>query len=77
MAYLNFKVKYHHHQQQQQHRQNSPFRAKAFRRRFCQILFCFHFFGFRDKNFFLQSKAVSPVSNPQPGGPGLCIYVPQ
>jgi hypothetical protein len=26
---------------------------------------------------FLQSKVVSLASNPQPGGPGLCIYVPQ
>jgi hypothetical protein len=24
----------------------------------------------------LQSKFVSLASNPQPGGPGLCIYVP-
>jgi hypothetical protein len=24
----------------------------------------------------LQSKVVNPASNPQPGGPGLCIYVP-
>jgi hypothetical protein len=27
--------------------------------------------------FFLQSKVVNLVSNPQPGGPGLSIYVPQ
>jgi hypothetical protein len=27
--------------------------------------------------FFLQSKVVSLASNPQPGGPGPCIYVPQ
>jgi hypothetical protein len=26
---------------------------------------------------FLQSKVVSLASNSQPGGPGLCIYVPQ
>jgi hypothetical protein len=26
---------------------------------------------------FLQSKLVSPASNPQPGGPDLSIYVPQ
>jgi hypothetical protein len=26
---------------------------------------------------FLQSKIVSLASNPKPGGPGLCIYVPQ
>jgi hypothetical protein len=26
---------------------------------------------------FLQSKVVSLASNPQPGGPGPCIYVPQ
>jgi hypothetical protein len=27
--------------------------------------------------FFFQSKVVSVVSITQPGGPGLCIYVPQ
>jgi hypothetical protein len=26
--------------------------------------------------FFLQSKVVSLASNPQPGGPGLCVYAP-
>jgi hypothetical protein len=36
----------------------------------------FHFFGFRN-NFFLQSKIVSLASNPQPGGPGLRVYIPQ
>jgi hypothetical protein len=28
-------------------------------------------------NDFFQSKVVSLASNPQSGGPGLCIYVPQ
>jgi hypothetical protein len=37
----------------------------------------FHFFGFRNNNCFLQSKVVSLSWNPQPGGPGSCIYVPQ
>jgi hypothetical protein len=37
----------------------------------------FHFYGFRNDIFFLQSKVVSLVSNPRPGGPGLCIYVSQ
>jgi hypothetical protein len=23
-----------------------------------------------------QSKVINPASNQQPGGPGLCIYVP-
>jgi hypothetical protein len=63
---------YHHHN----HWQNSPFWAIAFRTRFCQIASGFHFFGF-PKNIFLQSKVVSLASNPQPGAPGLCIYVPQ
>jgi hypothetical protein len=27
--------------------------------------------------FFLQGKVVSPMPNPHPGGPGLCIYIPQ
>jgi hypothetical protein len=36
----------------------------------------FHFFGFPN-NILLQSKVVSITSDPQPGGPGLCIYVPQ
>jgi hypothetical protein len=27
--------------------------------------------------FFLQGRVVSPTPNPHPGGPGLCIYVPQ
>jgi hypothetical protein len=36
----------------------------------------FHFFGFRN-NHFLQSNIVNLASNPQPGGPGLYIYVPQ
>jgi hypothetical protein len=26
---------------------------------------------------FLQGRVVSPVPNPHPGGPGLCIYIPQ
>jgi hypothetical protein len=27
--------------------------------------------------FFLQGRVVSPTLNPHPGGPGLCIYIPQ
>jgi hypothetical protein len=26
---------------------------------------------------FLQGRVVSPTLNPHPGGPGLCIYIPQ
>jgi hypothetical protein len=26
---------------------------------------------------FLQGRVVSPTPNPHPGGPGLCIYIPQ
>jgi hypothetical protein len=25
----------------------------------------------------LQGRVVSPTHNPHPGGPGLCIYIPQ
>jgi hypothetical protein len=65
------------------HWQNSPFRAIAFLIRFCQLCSFLgitssgiHLFGFRN-NIFLQSKVVSIASNPQPEGPGLCIYGPQ
>jgi hypothetical protein len=27
--------------------------------------------------FFLRGRVVSPAPNPHPGGPGLCIYIPQ
>jgi hypothetical protein len=27
--------------------------------------------------FFLRGRVVSPTPNPHPGGPGLCIYIPQ
>jgi hypothetical protein len=56
--------------------QSSRFWASALLKRFCQILSGFHFFGYRSI-FFLWSKVVSFTSNPQPGGPGLCICVPQ
>jgi hypothetical protein len=36
----------------------------------------FPLFEFRNNNF-LQSKSFSPASNPQPGGPGHYIYIPQ
>jgi hypothetical protein len=26
---------------------------------------------------FLQGRVVNPTPNPHPGGPGLCIYIPQ
>jgi hypothetical protein len=29
------------------------------------------------QQFFLQGRVVSPTPNPHPGGPGLCIYIPQ
>jgi hypothetical protein len=66
------------------HWQNSPFWAIAFLRRFCQICL-FH----RELDYpvstaldfatiqFLKSKVISLVSNPQPGGSSLCIYVLQ
>jgi uncharacterized membrane protein len=54
----------------------SPFGVITFLRRFRQSSSGFHVFGFRNNNF-LQSKVVSLASNPEPGGPGSCIYVPQ
>jgi hypothetical protein len=27
--------------------------------------------------YFPQGRDVSPTPNPHPGGPGLCIYIPQ
>jgi hypothetical protein len=40
---------------------------------------CIRFFTSLDfaAVILLQIKVVSPASNPQPGGPRLCIYVPQ
>jgi hypothetical protein len=35
------------------------------------------FLGGFSTNFFLQGRVVSPMPNPYPGGPGLCIYIPQ
>jgi hypothetical protein len=35
------------------------------------------FGGFRNNNLFLRGWIVSPAPNPQPGGPGLCIYDPR
>jgi hypothetical protein len=29
------------------------------------------------QHFFLQGRVVSPMPNLHPGGPGLCIYIPQ
>jgi hypothetical protein len=27
--------------------------------------------------YFLQGRVVNPTLNPHPGGPGLCVYIPQ
>jgi hypothetical protein len=37
----------------------------------------FHYFGFRNDFFFWKRKVDRFASNPQPVGPGLCIYDPQ
>jgi hypothetical protein len=62
--------KYHHQQQ------NSPFWATAFLRKFWQIASGFHSLGFCN-NFFYRARSSVMHLTPQPGGPGLCIYVPQ
>jgi hypothetical protein len=38
-------------------------------------LFQGHILGFLTVDFF-QGEVVSPTPNPQPGGPGLHIYIP-
>jgi hypothetical protein len=43
---------------------------------FCQIWSDFHSFGLGNNNF-LKSNVTSLESNPQPGGPGPCIYASQ
>jgi hypothetical protein len=61
-------------------RQNRPFWAVAFLRRLCQTYRDLDHLVFTEDFstvIFLQSKVVILASNPQPGGPGLCIYVPQ
>jgi hypothetical protein len=52
---------YHHHP----HWQNSHFLVIAFLRRFCKIASGFHFFGFRNDNFFYiaGSSALRPTPN--------------
>jgi hypothetical protein len=61
--------------------QNSPFWVMAFLRRFCQTCHDLHRLVFTSEDFstviILQSKVVRLASNPQPGGPSFCIYVPQ
>jgi hypothetical protein len=50
---------------------------QPFLRRPCQIWYAvFTSLGFATIKF-LKSKALSLKSNPQPGGPDLCMYVPQ
>jgi hypothetical protein len=66
------------------HSQSATFWVTAFLRKFCQT--CpflpwirpsgFNFFLFRSSIFFTD-KVFSLASNPRPGEPGNCIYVPQ
>jgi hypothetical protein len=68
---------YHHHHHHHHHRQNSPFRAIAFLRRFCQSASGFHFFGFRNNDSFAVQGRRPCVQPPKPGGSGPRIYIPQ
>jgi hypothetical protein len=72
LRFLTSKVQFHHHQWQ-----NGPFWAIVLLRRFCQISSGFHFFGFRNVIVSCRARLSVCVQPPQPGGPGLCIYVPQ
>jgi hypothetical protein len=58
-TYIQIVITYHHHWQ------NSPFRATAFLRRFCQIWYDFHFFAFRNNNSFYRARS-SSVLRPTP-----------
>jgi hypothetical protein len=42
----------------------------------CPILLRFHFTGFSD-SVYSHSKVACLMPNLPPGGPNLCIYVPQ
>jgi hypothetical protein len=70
--------RYYHHQKN--HWQNSDVWEIAFLRNFCQICLELDHPVFTSLDLatamFLQTKVVSLASNLQPGGPGLCIYVP-
>jgi hypothetical protein len=71
---VDYHKSHHHHH----HCQIIPFWAIAFLRRFCQICHpVFTSMNFATIFFFLQSMVVILASNPQPGGPGLCSYVPK
>jgi hypothetical protein len=67
------KLIHHHHHQWQ----NTPFWATDFLRYFCKSTPGFHFFKFRNNIFFTEQACRPWVQPPTPGGPGLCIYVPQ
>jgi hypothetical protein len=71
--HAKYNMVYNHH-----HWQSSPFWARAFLRRFCQICYpiltCLYFVTIF---FFLPSKVVSLASNHKPGGPGSSIYILQ
>jgi hypothetical protein len=64
------------------HWQNSPFLSQSLPKKILpdlfikldhQVLTSLDFTAV----IFLQSRVVSFASNPQPGGPGSCIYVPE
>jgi hypothetical protein len=59
-------IKSHHHWQ------NSPFRAIAFLRNFCQVLSGFRCSGFWERNFFFTEQSRQLCVNPLRGWWGLC-----
>jgi hypothetical protein len=76
LIYISFSFTYHHYH----HWRNSPIWIIPFLRRFCQIWVELDHPVFTSSDFakiFFKEKFLSPASNPQPGGPHPCIYVPQ
>jgi hypothetical protein len=90
---LTSNLQYHHHWQNRPFSARFVYSWLCFSsfKAFCVPTFksLFSFPGYRELDhpvfnsldfwtvFFLQSKVISLASNPQPGGPGLCIHVPQ
>jgi hypothetical protein len=67
-------IRHHHHHHH--HRQRAIFEPQPSSENSCRFYSVFTSLDFAPM-IFLQSKVISFESNPQPGGPGPHIYVPQ